>query len=72
MQVIWSAARENAGLYQREVCEAIGVGMNTLIDWEKYRKHPDVVQAQKLCKLYGCTLQDIIFDKSEQFNIVNE
>ena len=59
MKITWAAARTNAGLNQREVCEAIDVGLNTLIDWEKYRKYPDVVQAEKLCKLYGCTLSDI-------------
>jgi len=60
MKVTWAAARKNAGLTQPEVCKEIGVGLNTLIDWEKYRKRPDVVQADKLCKLYGCTISDIL------------
>ena len=59
MKMTWAAARTNAGYNQREVCAKIDIGLNTLIDWEKYRKYPNVVQATKLCKLYGCTLDDI-------------
>ena len=61
MKVSWAAARVNAGLFQTEVADKIGVSVNTLIDWEKYRKAPDVVQAQKLCELYKCSMEDISF-----------
>lgn len=59
MKLTWAAARVNAGYNQREVCAKIDIGLNTLIDWEKYRKYPNVVYAEKLCKLYGCRLEDI-------------
>lgn len=61
MKITWAAARVNAGYKQPQAAEALGVSVNTLIDWEKYRKSPTVVQAEKLCELYGCTMQDISF-----------
>lgn len=60
MKITWAAARVNAGYKQPQTAEYMGVSVNTIIDWEKYRKHPDVAQAEKLCKFYGCTMQDIL------------
>lgn len=59
MKVTWAAARKNAGYKQIEACKKVGVGLNTLIEWEKYRKYPNVVFAERLCKLYGCSIEDI-------------
>lgn len=64
MKVTWAAARNNAGLTQKEVCKAVGVGQNTIVEWEKYRKYPNVMQAQKLCEVYGCSMEDIFLEKA--------
>ena len=66
MKVKWEAARRNAGLSQREVCAHIGIGLNTIIEWEKYRRTPNVVQAKMLCNLYGCTIDDIWLEQNEK------
>lgn len=68
MKITWQAARNNAGLLQKEVCKRIGIGLNTLIEWEKYRKYPNVVFAEKLCELYGCDLSDIMIYKEADLN----
>lgn len=55
----WEAARINAGMTQDDVSKAIHVSKATIINWEKYRNHPTVVQAYALCNLYGVSIDMI-------------
>lgn len=68
MRVTWAAARKNAGLTQKEASVRIGVGLNTIVDWEKYRKYPNVVQAEQLCNLYGCNYEDVLIANNVKEN----
>ena len=61
MKVSLEAARVNAKYNQKQVAEAMEVSVNTIIAWEKGRVSPTVAQAEKLCDLYNCTMQDILF-----------
>jgi transcriptional regulator with XRE-family HTH domain len=53
------AARVNAKLTQRQVCDVLGVAVSTLIHWEQDETFPTAVQLKKLCEMYGCKMDDI-------------
>ena len=55
------AARVNAGLKQIEAAKALEIHKNTLISYEQYRTIPDVEMARKMAKLYGMSVDDIIW-----------
>ena len=59
MKVSLKAMRVNAGLNQKEVSEALGIANNTLIKWESNTTYPSAIQLARMCKLYGCSLDDI-------------
>lgn len=61
MAIHLRAARVNAGLTQENVCKAINISKNTLINYELYRTIPDIETAKKLARLYGMTVDDIIW-----------
>lgn len=54
-------ARANAGITQKAAADAVGVSNKTMVKWEKGTAYPNVVQAAKLCRLYGVSFDDIIF-----------
>jgi len=56
-----AAARVDAEMTQREVAEAMNVSVNTVVAWEKGTVEPKVSQANKLCELYGRTVDEIRF-----------
>lgn len=60
IQISLAAARVNANLTQRDVCEKIKVSQNTLVNWEAGRSEPSISQARALSDLYGIPL-DYIF-----------
>ena len=59
MKVSLAAMRINAELNQRCVAKAVGVDPSTLRKWEKRIVSPTFDQIMKLCKLYGCTVDDL-------------
>ena len=61
MQISLKAARVNAGLTQAEAGKKVGVGRDTIAKWEAGRSFPDVVAFQKLCAIYGVTMDAVIF-----------
>lgn len=61
MAIRLKAARVNTGMTQKEVCEALNISKNTLINYELYRTIPDIETARKLARLYGMTVDDIIW-----------
>lgn len=64
MQMTLKAARVNARLTQREVCEAVNVAVSTLIRWEQEETFPTVLQLKKLCELYHCRMDDIFIPET--------
>lgn len=59
MQITLKAARVNAGMTQKEVRETTGIACSTLIRWEDGRIKPKNADLQRLCKLYGVSVEDI-------------
>lgn len=51
-----SAARENAGLTQKQLAEKCEVSESTVINWEKGRTFPDLRKLPLLEKAYGIPL----------------
>ena len=61
MKLTLQAARINKQISRAKVCEALGIGANTIYMWEKGRSIPNAVQVGKLCELYGVKFEDLIF-----------
>ena len=59
MKVSIKAARVNANMTQDEVYPVMHIAKSTLVSWEKHKTFPSVPQLNKLCGLYGCTIDDI-------------
>lgn len=64
MPIHLKAARVNAGLTQQEAAAAVGVSKGTLRNYETYKTKPDIETSKRLAKLYGLTVDGIIFCNS--------
>ena len=63
MAITLKAARVNAEMTQTEAAKALGISKNTLLNYEKYKTIPDIEKSKRMAKLYGCTVNDLIFFK---------
>ncbi len=54
-----AAARVNAGLSRKDVCDLLKIHPNTIENYENYKTKPDIDRAKQLAELYGCGLDDI-------------
>jgi len=61
LRISLEAARVNAGLFQKDVCQQLGISIATLVSWENGKTLPSVDKAQELASLYGVQLDDINF-----------
>lgn len=61
MKLTLRAARINRGLSQQEVAKLIGITNVTLSHWENCKSYPPIQKFRRLCSLYGCDEQDIVF-----------
>lgn len=59
MKISLKALRVNANLSQNDAAKQLGINKATLINWEKNKTFPNVVQVDRMCKLYKCKLDDI-------------
>ena len=67
MKVSLKAMRTNAGITQTEAAKAVGVTKKTIHSWETSKTYPSIMQLLKLCKIYGCGVDDIFLpDKLAQ------
>ena len=53
-------ARQQAGLTQEAVADAIGVSRQTLSAWENNRSYPDIVSVLQLSEVYGVSLDELL------------
>ena len=60
-KVTLPVARKIAGLTQKGLADELNVSESTVINWEKGRSEPTVIQAQKISDLTGVPLDSIIF-----------
>jgi DNA-binding XRE family transcriptional regulator len=61
MKFTLRGARANAGLTQDEVARAVKKSKNTIVSYEKGRSVPDIETGKALARLYGMSVDDIIF-----------
>lgn len=61
MPIHLKAARVNAGFTQSKVAESLNISKGTLTNYELYRTQPDIETAKKMARLYGLSVDDIIF-----------
>ena len=61
MKLTLKAARVNAGLTQEEVAKKVKKSKNTIVNYESGKRSPDMVTGKALAKLYGCSVDDLIF-----------
>lgn len=61
MAIHLNAARVNARLTQAQVAKELKVSKNTIVNYESYKQAPNVETAQRLAKLYGMGVDDIIW-----------
>lgn len=62
-KVTMAAARVNAGLSQAGAAELIGVGRQTILNWENGISTIDVPHFKKMCEVYKVPEQNIILPK---------
>ena len=61
MKITLKAARVNANLTQDAVAEKLKKSKNTIVSYEKGRSVPDIETGKALAKLYGVSVDDLIF-----------
>lgn len=61
IKISMAAARLNAGLTQKKVCETLGISKTTLVNYEKGRTIPDCKIAGELANLYKMPVDNIKF-----------
>lgn len=61
MKLTLKAARINKGLSQEEAAKLIGVGVDTLGNYERGVTYPDVPILKKIEQVYNVEYKDIIF-----------
>ena len=61
MKITLKGARANAGFTLDEVASRLKKSKNTIIAYEKYRRIPDMETGMALARLYGCSVDDLIF-----------
>lgn len=64
LKISLAAARVNARLTQSEVAGKMGVGKQTLVNWENGKTEPKASQLMQLCEIYAIP-QDFIFLQRE-------
>jgi transcriptional regulator with XRE-family HTH domain len=61
MKITLKAARVNANMTQEYVAEKLKKSKNTIVSYEKGRSTPDIETGKALAKLYGVSIDDLIF-----------
>ena len=61
MKITLKAARVNKGLTQQEASTLIGIGVDTLGNYERGKFYPDVRILKKIEEVYHITYDSIIF-----------
>lgn len=61
IKISMAAARKNAGLTQRQVCETLNISKTTLVNYEKGRTIPDLKMGSDIAALYDIPIDNIKF-----------
>jgi transcriptional regulator with XRE-family HTH domain len=58
--------REDQGLSQKRLAEAIESGENTVVGWEKDKNAPPGDKVVAMAKLFGCSTDEILMERHER------
>ena len=58
-QMTLKAARVNAGYTQAQVAKILDVSVSSIKNWEAGKTYPNLSTFEKLCELYGVSLDQI-------------
>lgn len=61
MAITLKAARVNKGYSQEEAAKLIGIGVNTLRNYENGTTFPNVDRVRRIEQAYGVSYNDLIF-----------
>ena len=61
LKISLAAARVNRSMTQQEAAKALHVSKKTIQNWEKGTCYPNVKMLESICKLYGISLDNLIF-----------
>lgn len=61
MAITLRSARVNKGLTQAEASKKLGIGVDTLRNYETYKTFPDVPVIKRMEELYGIPYNNLIF-----------
>lgn len=61
IKISMAAARVNAELTQKQVCEALNISKTTLVNYEKKRTSPSIAMGEKFAELYKIPADNIKF-----------
>ena len=64
-------ARKKRGLLQQEAADLLGCTAASLCRWEQGEREPRVTTFFRMCELYKCRPQDIIFTREVKNNITD-
>lgn len=59
MTITLEAARVNAGLTLEQAAEKTGFNKNSINDWERCKREPRLSRLNKLCEVYGISLDQV-------------
>lgn len=62
MRMTLKAARVNVNMTQMQVAEHLNVTKKTVCSWEKGKTKPKLDKIEPICKLYGVTYDDIVWN----------
>ena len=72
MQISLAAARVNANLSQEEVAKKLGKSKQTIINWEKGRTAPGIIEIEALEKIYNIPWSNIFLPSYSTNSILIE
>ena len=58
--------REASSMSQKELASAIGAPQSLVSYWEREKRTPSVINAQKLADFFGVEIKDIFAEKTAQ------
>lgn len=58
--------REQSGLTQENIAEAVGVGQSAISMWETGKSKPRADMLIKLAAILGCTVDELLHDENKE------
>nr|DAX37659.1 MAG TPA: helix-turn-helix domain protein [Caudoviricetes sp.] len=58
--------RKTGSMSQKELADVIGVSQSLVSYWEREKRTPSVVNAQKLADFFGVEIKDIFAERTAQ------